>query len=58
MAVVFVGIGQDVHIEGGFLEDAINKGVKDGYVSGYLRKSVVNNPIFERKNMANNAPPS
>lgn len=56
MAVVFVDIGQDVHIEGGFLEDAINEGVKDGYVGGYLRKSVVNNPIFERKNTTNNTP--
>ena len=56
MAVVFVDIGQDVHIEGGFLEDSINDGVKDGYVSGYLRKSVVNDPIFERKNTTNNTP--
>ena len=56
MAVVFVDIGQDMHIEGGFLEDAINEGVKDGYVSGYLRKSVVNDPIFERKNTTNNTP--
>ena len=56
MAVVFVDIGQDVHIEGRFLEDAINEGVKDGYVGGYLRKSVVNDPIFERKNTTNNTP--
>ena len=56
MAVVFVDIGQDVHIEGGFLEDAINEGVKDGYVGGYLRKSVVNDPIFYRKNTTNNTP--
>ena len=56
MTVVFVDIGQDVHIEGGFLEDAINEGVKDGYVGGYLRKSVVNDPIFERKNTTNNTP--
>ena len=56
MAVVFVDLGQDVHIEGGFLEDAINEGVKDGYVGGYLRKSVVNDPIFERKNTTNNTP--
>ena len=40
---------------GRLLGYAINEGVKDGYVSGYLRKSVVNDPIFERKNMANNA---
>ena len=56
MAVVFIDLGQDVHIEGGFLEDAINEGVKDGYVGGYLRKSVVNDPIFERKNTTNNTP--
>ncbi len=56
MAVVFVDLGQDVHIDGGFLEDAINEGVKDGYVGGYLRKSVVNDPIFERKNTTNNTP--
>ncbi len=57
MAVVFVGIGQGVHIER-LLGYAINESVKDGYVGGYLRKSAVNDPIFERKNMANNAPPS
>ncbi|KEA45294.1 fumarate hydratase [Campylobacter mucosalis] len=56
MAVVFVDIGQDVRIEGEFLEDAINAGVADGYVGGYLRKSVVNDPIFERKNTKNNTP--
>ncbi|MDL0088875.1 fumarate hydratase [Campylobacter gastrosuis] len=56
MAVVFVDIGQDVRIEGEFLEDAINAGVADGYVGGYLRKSVVNDPIFERKNTQNNTP--
>ncbi|MBE2984020.1 fumarate hydratase [Campylobacter sp. RM9344] len=56
MTVVFVEIGQDVHIEGGYLEDAINAGVADGYVGGYLRKSVVAEPLFERKNTANNTP--
>lgn len=56
MAVVFIDLGQDVHIEGGFLEDAVNEGVADGYVGGYLRKSVVNDPIFERKNTKNNTP--
>ena len=50
MTVVFVELGQDVHIEGGYLEDAINAGVADGYVGGYLRKSVVAEPLFERKN--------
>ena len=47
MTVVFVELGQDVHIEGGYLEDAINAGVADGYVGGYLRKSVVAEPLFE-----------
>ena len=41
MAVIFLKIGQDVHIEGGSLADAVNQGVHDGYVEGYLRKSVV-----------------
>lgn len=55
MAVVFIQVGQDVHIEGGFLEDAINEGVRRGYVEGYLRKSVVNDPII-RKNTMDNTP--
>jgi len=45
MAVVFMDIGQDVHITGGNLTDAINEGVRRGYEKGYLRKSVVNDPI-------------
>ena len=40
MAVIFMEIGQDVHITGGLLEDAINEGVREGYTKGYLRKSV------------------
>ena len=56
MTVVFVEIGQDVHIEGGYIEDAINEGVAKGYTEGYLRKSVVAEPLFERKNTTNNAP--
>ncbi|MBR2157146.1 MAG: fumarate hydratase, partial [Campylobacter sp.] len=56
MAVVFVELGQDVHIEGGYIEDAINEGVKNGYVDNYLRKSVVAEPLFERKNTTNNTP--
>ncbi len=56
MAVIFVEIGQDVHIVGGYIEDAINEGVKEGYVGGYLRKSVVEEPLFERKNTTNNTP--
>ena len=41
MAVVFLSVGQDVHIEGGSLKDAVNQGVREGYTAGYLRKSVV-----------------
>ena len=55
MAVIFVEIGQDVHIIGGLLEDAINLGVKDGYEKGYLRKSVVSDPL-ERVNTKDNTP--
>lgn len=55
MAVVFVEIGQEVHITGGGLEDAINEGVRQGYVDGYLRKSVVGDPI-ERVNTKDNTP--
>ena len=56
MTVVFVEIGQDVHIEGGYIEDAINEGVAKGYTEGYLRKSVVAEPLYERKNTTNNTP--
>ena len=55
MAVVFVEIGQDVHFEGGSLEDAINEGVRQGYVDGYLRKSVVKDPLI-RENTKDNTP--
>lgn len=55
MAVLFVEIGQDVHFEGGNITDAINEGVRQGYVEGYLRKSVVGDPI-ERKNTNDNTP--
>ena len=55
MAVVFVKIGQDVHIEGGSFSAAINEGVRHGYTEGYLRKSVVNDPII-RKNTGDNTP--
>lgn len=55
MAVVFVKIGQDVHIEGGSFSAAINEGVRQGYTEGYLRKSVVNDPIV-RKNTGDNTP--
>ena len=55
MAVVFVEIGQEVHFTGGVLEDAINEGVRQGYVEGYLRKSVVKDPII-RENTKDNTP--
>jgi hydro-lyases, Fe-S type, tartrate/fumarate subfamily, alpha region len=55
MTVVFVEMGQDVHIEGGYIEDAINQGVRQGYEKGYLRKSVVNDPL-ERINTKDNTP--
>lgn len=55
MAVVFVKIGQDVHITGANIEDAINEGVRQGYIEGYLRKSVVNDPII-RENTKDNTP--
>ncbi|MCX7695947.1 MAG: fumarate hydratase [Caloramator sp.] len=55
MAVVFMEIGQDVHIVGGNLEDAINEGVRQGYIEGYLRKSVVKDPL-DRVNTKDNTP--
>lgn len=55
MAVVFLEIGQDVHLEGGALEDAVNEGVRQGYVEGYLRKSVVRDPLI-RENTKDNTP--
>lgn len=55
MAVVFMKLGQDVHIEGENLENAINEGIRQGYVEGYLRKSVVKDPI-DRINTKDNTP--
>lgn len=55
MAVVFLKIGQEVYVEGGSLTDAVNQGVREGYVNGYLRKSVVRDPI-ERENTRDNTP--
>lgn len=55
MAVVFMKVGQDVHIEGGSLTDAVNEGVRQGYTEGFLRKSVVGDPI-ERMNTKDNTP--
>ena len=55
MAVVFLEIGQDVHLKGGLLEDAVNEGVRQGYTEGFLRKSVVGDPIL-RENTKDNTP--
>ena len=55
MAVIFMEIGQDVHFTGGILEDAVNEGVRRGYTEGYLRKSVVNDPLV-RENTKDNTP--
>ena len=55
MAVVFMEIGQDVHFEGGDLETAVNEGVRQGYVEGFLRKSVVSDPLL-RENTKDNTP--
>lgn len=55
MAVIFLEVGQDVHFEGMNIEDAVNEGVRQGYVDGYLRKSVVRDPL-ERENTKDNTP--
>ena len=55
MAVVFVEIGQEVHFDGGLLKDAINEGVRQGYTEGFLRKSVVGDPLI-RENTKDNTP--
>ena len=55
MAVIFMEIGQDVHFEGGNLQDAVNEGVRQGYAEGFLRKSVVKDPLL-RENTKDNTP--
>ena len=55
-AVVFVDVGQDVHLVGGSLVDAVNEGVRQGYRDGYLRASIVRDPIFGRTNTGDNTP--
>lgn len=55
MAVIFINVGQEVHFTGGDITDAINKGVREGYVEGYLRKSVVSDPLI-RENTKDNTP--
>ncbi len=56
MAVLFIDLGQDVHLTGGNLEEAVNSGVRAAYRDGYLRKSVVAEPVFDRKNTGDNTP--
>ncbi len=56
LAVVFADVGQDIHIVDGDFETAIHEGVRRGYTEGYLRKSCVEEPLFERKNTKDNAP--
>lgn len=57
MAVIFMDIGQDVHVVGGDLNEALTQGVREAYDQGYLRKSVVGEPLFERVNTRDNTPP-
>ncbi len=56
VVVVFLEIGQDVHLTGGDLFEAVNRGVRAGYIEGYLRKSVVKDPLFRRENSGDNTP--
>ena len=56
LAVIFIEVGQEVHLVGGDFTEAINQGVKEAYQEGYLRKSVVDDPVFERKNTKTNTP--
>jgi fumarate hydratase subunit alpha len=56
VAVLFVEIGQDVHVVGGSLVDALNEGIRQAYTEGYLRASMVYDPVFERKNTKDNTP--
>jgi fumarate hydratase subunit alpha len=55
LAILFIKLGQEVHIKGNW-EEAVNAGVKEAYLEGYLRKSVVTDPVFERKNTTTNCP--
>jgi fumarate hydratase subunit alpha len=56
MSVVYLTIGQDVHLTGGALEAAVNEGVRQAYTEGFLRKSIVAEPLFDRKNTGDNTP--
>lgn len=55
--IIFAEVGQDLHITGGDFCEALREGVKKGYTEGYLRKSIVNDPVFHRKNTGDNTPP-
>ncbi len=56
MAVLFIALGQDVHIAGGDFNEAVQGGVRAAYAEGYLRKSVVSDPLYDRKNTGDNTP--
>ncbi|MBC8428941.1 MAG: fumarate hydratase [FCB group bacterium] len=56
VAFIFIEIGQDIHLVGGDLEESINEGVRQGYAEGYLRKSIVDDPVIHRKNTTDNTP--
>lgn len=56
MAVIFLEIGQSVVLEGKYIEDAVNSAVANAYINGYMRKSVVSEPLFDRKNTGDNTP--
>ncbi len=56
MVIVFLELGQDLHITGGDLNEAVNAGIAKGYIDGYLRKSVVGEPLFNRVNTKDNTP--
>ena len=56
MAVVFIDIGEDVHVEGATLEEAVNRGVSRAYIEGGMRLSLVSDPLYDRKNTENNTP--
>ncbi len=56
LSVVFLTLGQEVHLVGGSLEEAVNAGVRKAYTEGYLRKSIVAEPLFDRKNTGDNTP--
>ena len=56
ITVVFADIGQDMRIEGGLFEEAVQAGIAKGYTEGFLRKSLVSDPVFDRKNTGDNTP--